>query len=166
MTNEEAYWQGVMDKFAEKGIEPTTSFLSKAERDRQDARLDNKGLNAGKGLRSGDTNKSTGVDKSIGIKYSKDSTKVAGILETVGKYTVPLAERLKRMMLRIKGAPEDGADLLGSIKGTPVGATPEVDAIYRGLGKKTTAVAGAGAGALGLNSLLNNTQLQDTEADA
>jgi len=162
MTNEDAYWQGVMDKFAEKKVVPPT-FLSEAERDRQEARLDNKGENAGKGLRFTDTNKSTGVDESIGMDYS---VKESGILETVGKYSVPLAERLKRMMLRIKGAPEDGADLLGAIKGTPVGAMPEIDDIYRGLGKKTTAVAGAGAGALGLNSLLNNTELQDTEADA
>ena len=163
---EQAYWQGFMDKCAEKGIKPSSDFFTARERSMQKQRLINSGPNAGKGVRLKNMPKSTetgqGVDKSIGITYDKS----AGVFETVGKYSVPIAERLKRFIARIRGTSEEGADLLGDIKGMDVGEMPQVDAIYRDLGKKTTGVAAGGAGAYGLRQALKDTEIQDAEADA
>jgi hypothetical protein len=161
---EAAYVLGFMDKLAQANIQ----FLSDKERDAQKARLKNTGQDAGKGLRIADLknmNKSTGVDKSIGIEY--DYEKTAGILEMIGKYSVPFAERLKRWAERVKGVKEVGADTLEGIKGMDVGVDPAVDKIYRNLGKKTLYTGAAGTGAaVGINELLSGTELQDTEADA
>jgi len=162
------YIQGFLDKFAEKGIKPSSSFFSELERSMQKQRLNNKGLNAGKGVRLENmpaTQTGQGVDKSIGIKYDYGN-KEAGIMEHIGKYSVPMAERIKRWASRIKGGPEDGADLLNSIKGMNVGEMPQVDAIYRDLGKKTTALGLGAAGGVGLNQALGDTEIQDAEAPA
>jgi hypothetical protein len=157
-----SYVQGFLDKLAE------TQFLSDKERSAQKQRLKNSGEDAGKGLQLADliasnNNTVTGVDKSLGISYDY-GIKEAGLLEQVGKYSTPIAERLSRFLARVRQAPEDTADLLEAIKGKDVGTLPEIDEIYRDIGKKTLYTGAVGtAGALGIKGLM---ELQDTEADA
>lgn len=159
-----AYVRGFIDKLSEN---KPVQFLSDMEREAQQKRLVNQGEDAGKGLQLSDlrakANSGTGVDKSLGISYDY-GTKEAGLIEQIGKYSTPIAERIQRFAARIKQQPETAADTLSAIKGTDVGANPAVDRIYKKLGKQTAGATGVAAtGGLGLASSL---ELQDTEADA